>query len=357
MNLVEDFPMSNSARPSIATRTALVAGGAGFLGSHLCDRLVDDGFRVICLDNFKTGSLDNLRSLARESRFSLIEADVTEPLPAGLRADRIYNLACPASPPHYQDDPVHTLLTSVLGMRNLLELARVTGARILQSSTSEVYGDPDQHPQTEAYWGNVNPIGVRACYDEGKRAAETLCFDYLRRHGLSVRVARIFNTYGPRMQPDDGRIVSNLLIQALAGQPLTIYGTGEQTRSFCYVSDLVEGLVRLMEAEPEPGVPVNLGNPEEYTIKQLAWLVLELTGSASPMLHQPLPADDPHCRRPDITRARTLLGWQPQVPVRLGLRTTMTWFKAGPERRADPRRAGNTSIFVPAKAAAATEAY
>jgi UDP-glucuronate decarboxylase len=349
--------MTSRARQPAASPTALVAGGAGFLGSHLCDRLLADGYRVVCLDNFHTGSRDNLRSLARDSRFSLIEADIVDPLPAGLRAERIYNLACPASPPHYQHDPVHTLMTNVLGMRNLLDLARASNARILQSSTSEVYGDPDQHPQTEAYWGNVNPIGIRACYDEGKRAAETLCFDYLRRYGMSVRVARIFNTYGPRMLPNDGRIVSNLVVQALAKRPFTIYGTGEQTRSFCYVADLVEGLVRLMEVEPEPGLPVNLGNPEEYSIKDLAALVVELTGSASPMVHRPLPADDPHCRQPDISRAEALLGWSPKIPVRHGLMKTIEWFQASLAGRVAAPRAENATTFIPARAVAGTEAH
>lgn len=344
-----------TSRPRLAASpAALVAGGAGFLGSHLCERLIADGYRVICLDNFQTGSRSNLRGLVRDSRFSLIESDIVDALPTGLRVERIYNLACPASPPHYQDDPVHTLMTNVLGMRNLLDLARTCDARVLQSSTSEVYGDPDQHPQTEAYRGNVNPIGIRACYDEGKRAAETLCFDYLRRYGVSVRVARIFNTYGPRMQPDDGRIVSNLVIQALQRQPFTIYGTGEQTRSFCYVSDLIEGLVRLMEVEPEPGVPVNLGNPEEYSIRELAALVAELTGSDSPAVYRPLPADDPRCRKPDIARAKALLGWSPTIPVRHGLLKTIEWFRIN---RTTAPRAESTTAFIPSRAAAGTEAH
>lgn len=315
-------------RSSTSFGTALVAGGAGFLGSHLCERLVAEGWRVICLDNFHTGSADNLTLLSRDSRFSVLDADVTEALPQTLRVQRIYNLACPASPPHYQEDPVHTLLTSVLGMRNLLELARRTGARILQTSTSEVYGDPLQHPQTEAYWGNVNPTGIRACYDEGKRAAETLCFDYQRRHGVSVRVARVFNTYGPRMRPDDGRIVSNFAVQAISGRPLTVYGDGQQTRSFCYVTDLVEGISRLMALDTEIDMPVNLGNPEEYTVRELAMLVLELTGSSSRLVHHKLPADDPRCRRPDISRAKALLGWAPKIPVRDGLASTIAWFQA-----------------------------
>ena len=252
--------------------------------------------------------------------------DIVKPLPDRMRVDRIYNLACPASPPHYQADPVHTLLTNVLGMRNLLELARDSEARILQTSTSEVYGDPAQHPQTEAYWGNVNPIGVRACYDEGKRAAETLCFDYRRRHGVSVRVARVFNTYGPRMRPDDGRIVSNLVVQAINRKPLTIYGSGEQTRSFCYVSDLIEGLSRLLALDQEIDMPINLGNPEEYSINELAALIAALTGSASEVSYLPLPSDDPRCRRPDISRATALLDWVPVVPVQQGIQATIDWF-------------------------------
>jgi UDP-glucuronate decarboxylase len=346
--------MAIRARQAIPL-TVLVTGGAGFLGSHLCDRLIADGHKVIALDNFRTGTRGNLRGLERESRFSLIEADITQPLPDGLRVDRIFNLACPASPPHYQDDPVHTLLTSVLGMHHLLELARVCGARVLQSSTSEVYGDPDQHPQLESYWGNVNPIGIRACYDEGKRAAETLCFDYHRRHGVDVRVARIFNTYGPRMQPDDGRIVSNLVIQALSGQPLTIYGSGEQTRSFCYVSDMIEGLMRLMNTVHTPETPINLGNPEEYSVKELATLVLELTGSSSAMVHRSLPADDPQCRRPDISRAQAWLDWRPSIPVRHGLMRTIVWFESIIKAAALPRM-NDTAVFTSTEIGVATEA-
>jgi UDP-glucuronate decarboxylase len=320
--------MTRRKRHGGTSPTVLVTGGAGFLGSHICNRLVGEGARVVCLDNFQTGARVNLQQLEREPRFSLIEADVTDPLPGGLRVERIYNMACPASPPSYQADPVHTLMTSVVGVRNLLELARGCGARFLQSSTSEVYGDPHQHPQPESYWGNVNPVGHRACYDEGKRAAETLCFDYLRRHRVDVRVARIFNTYGPQMQPDDGRIVSNLVVQALAGAPLTIYGTGEQTRSFCFVSDMIEGLTRLMNTENAPETPINLGNPEEFTINELARLVLELTGSSSRMVQRPLPSDDPRCRRPDIAQATALLGWRPTVPLRRGLPATIDWFAA-----------------------------
>jgi UDP-glucuronate decarboxylase len=327
--------MARVARPHV--ETVLVAGGAGFLGSYVCDRLIDAGNRVICLDNFHTGSRDNLVRLERQSRFSVLEADVTTPLPPSLKVDRIYNLACPASPRHYQDDPVHTMLTNVLGMHHLLDLARRTGARVLQSSTSEIYGDPEVHPQSESYLGHVNATGPRACYDEGKRAAETLCFDYLRRHAVDVRVARIFNTYGPRMRPDDGRIVSNLITQALSGLPLTIYGSGEQTRSFCFVTDLVEGLLRLMALPENPQCPVNLGNPEEYTIRGLAALVAELTGSEPEVMFEPLPVDDPHCRRPDITRARALLGWAPTMPVRQGLMTTIAWFAEQGRHGARPR--------------------
>ncbi len=308
-----------------------MAGGAGFLGSFLCERLIDDGFHVVCLDNFHTGCADNLAGLRHTPRFSLITADVCAPLPKRLRADRVYNLACPASPRYYQADPVHTLMTSVIGARNLLELAAASGGRMLQASTSEVYGDPDQHPQTEKYWGHVNPIGIRACYDEGKRAAETLCFDYLRGRRIDARVARIFNTYGPRMRPDDGRIVSNLVIQALNGRPLTIYGSGEQTRSFCFVTDLIDGLTRLMEVDPNPGTPVNLGNPEEYSINELAMIVSNATGSTSPVVYQPLPSDDPQMRRPDIGLAGELLGWSPKTSVRQGIARTIEWFASAME--------------------------
>jgi len=270
--------------------------------------------------------VENLRSLDRDPRFSLIEADVCTPLSHRLRVDRIYNMACPASPPHYQADPVHTLLTNVIGTWNLLDLAAANGARMLQASTSEVYGDPDQHPQTERYWGNVNPIGVRACYDEGKRAAEALCFDYLRSRGADVRIARIFNTYGARMRPDDGRIVSNLIVQALTEQPLTIYGSGEQTRSFCYVIDMIDGLMRLMEVDPNPRTPINIGNPEEYSINELAHIVSHMTRSRSPIVYRPLPSDDPRQRRPDISLATQLLGWSPRTPVRAGVAKTIGWF-------------------------------
>jgi UDP-glucuronate decarboxylase len=342
-----------AARPRLSpNRAALVAGGAGFLGSYLCERLIDQGYRVICLDNLRTGTPDNLRNLDRDPRFSLIEADVCAPLSRRLRVDRIYNLACPASPPHYQADPVHTLLTSVLGIRNLLDLAAANRARLLQASTSEVYGDPDQHPQTERYWGNVNPIGIRACYDEGKRAAETLCFDYLRSRGVDTRVARIFNTYGPRMRPDDGRIVSNLIVQALTDQPLTIYGSGEQTRSFCYVVDLIEGLMRLMEVDPNPSTPVNIGNPEEYSIQELARIVTQITRSRSPMIHRPLPLDDPRQRRPDISLARKLLDWSPRTPVRTGVATTVAWFESLIAAKGRGRHQATSGFALPAVAAA-----
>ncbi len=309
-------------------RTAIVAGGAGFLGSHLCDSLVASGRRVICIDSLRTGSLDNLRQFEREPNFELIVADVSHPLDRSAKADEIYNLACPASPPQYQADPVHTMLTSVVGSHHLLERARRCGARFVQASTSEVYGDPEQHPQREDYCGHVNPTGPRACYDEGKRAAEALCFDYRRKGGMDVRVARIFNTYGPRMRADDGRIVSNFVTQALAGEPITIYGDGRQTRSFCYVSDLVSGLRALMDVEEAPDGPVNLGNPGEFTVGDLARKVLEMTRSCSPLSHMPLPTDDPRRRQPDVGRAQRLLGWRPLVDLEAGLAPTIDWFAA-----------------------------
>jgi UDP-glucuronate decarboxylase len=309
-------------------RTVLVAGGAGFVGSHLCDWLVRAGQHVICLDSFHTGSRANVAGLAGSDRFAMVEHDVCEALPPDIIVDAVCNLACVASPPRYQADPVHTMMTSVLGTRNLLDLAARCGARFVQASTSEIYGDPAEHPQTESYWGNVNPTGPRACYDEGKRAAETLCFDYRRLGRCDVRVARIFNTYGPRMRADDGRIVSNLICQALSGEPLTIYGTGEQTRSFCYVTDLVRGLLALLAAEPAPEGPINLGNPGEFTVNELARMVLERTGSESAIVRLPLPKDDPQRRRPDISAAATLLGWRPAVPLREGLDLAIAWFAA-----------------------------
>lgn len=307
-------------------KTILVTGGAGFLGSHLCDRLLAQGHHVICLDSFLTGGRDNLQHLKAERNFSLIEQDVITPLTLE-HVDEIYNLACPASPVHYQHDPIHTIKTSVLGALNMLELAHQTGAKIFQASTSEVYGDPLVHPQTEAYLGNVNTIGPRACYDEGKRVAETLFFDYHRRHGVEIKIVRIFNTYGPRMAANDGRVVSNFIVQALRGEPLTIYGDGAQTRSFCYVDDLVEGFIRLMGTGPKTLGPVNLGNPGEFTMLELATQVLRLTGSSSTLVFQPLPQDDPKQRCPDITRARTLLDWAPTVNLETGLVRTIDFFK------------------------------
>ncbi|CUH13270.1 UDP-glucose 4-epimerase [Jannaschia seosinensis] len=308
-------------------RTAMVAGGAGFLGSHLCDSLIASGRRVICIDSLLTGSEENLRQFDREPNFDLIVSDVTRPIPPALKADEIYNLACPASPPHYQADPVHTMLTSVLGAHKLLERARLCQARYVQASTSEIYGDPEQHPQREDYCGNVNTTGPRACYDEGKRAAEALCYDF-RRAETDVRVARIFNTYGPRMRADDGRIVSNFVTQALSGEPITVYGDGRQTRSFCYVSDMVAGLEALMNVPEAPDTPINLGNPGEFSVGELASKVLEMTGSASTLSYRPLPTDDPRRRKPDVSRAREILGWRPLVDLKEGLAPTIEWFAA-----------------------------
>ena len=313
------------------TKIALVAGGAGFIGSHLIDALLAEGATVVCLDNFMTGRSSNLSHLERESRFDLIEADVIEKLPSKVRLARtkfthVYNLACAASPPHYQADPEHTMLTCVLGTRNLLRLAEDMQARFLLTSTSEVYGDPEVHPQTEAYRGWVNCTGPRACYDEGKRAAESLTFDFARLGRADVRVARIFNTYGPRMRPDDGRVVSNVICQALAGEDITVYGDGSQTRSFCYASDLVDGLMRLMDSDPSPGAPVNLGNPIELTVNDLVERVTAMTGSTSKIINLPLPVDDPRRRRPDISRAKAILGWEPKVGLQEGLDSTVEWF-------------------------------
>lgn len=310
--------------------TVLVAGGAGFIGSHLCERLLAKGNRVICLDSYRTGTEANVVLFADHPCFSVIEADVCEPLGIADPIDQIYNLACAASPPYYQADPIHTMMTCVLGTRNLLALAEHNGASFLQASTSEVYGEPEQHPQAEEYRGNVNCTGPRACYDEGKRAAEALCFDVMRAERVDARVARIFNTYGPRMRADDGRIISNLIVQALACKPLTIYGTGEQTRSFCHVSDLVAGLIALMDVQPNPRMPVNLGNPTEFTILELADLVRSKVPSTAGVTFQPLPADDPTRRRPDITRAEALLGWSPTVRLSDGLVDTITWFMSSP---------------------------
>ncbi len=310
---------------ALVSERVLVTGGAGFLGSHLCERLLEAGHEVLCVDNFFTGRRTHVAHLLDHPGFEMMRHDITFPL--YVEVDRIFNLACPASPVHYQLDPVQTTKVSVHGAINMLGLAKRTKARILQASTSEVYGDPSLHPQPESYWGNVNPIGPRSCYDEGKRCAETLFFDYHRQHGLEIKVARIFNTYGPRMHPNDGRVVSNFVIQALTGQPLTVYGDGNQTRSFCYVDDLVEGLLRLMDSPAAVTGPVNLGNPAEFTILELAELVRELTGSRSPIVFRPLPQDDPLQRRPDITRARELLGWEPKVPLRVGLEKTIAYFE------------------------------
>ena len=302
----------------------LVTGGAGFLGSHLCDRLLKEGNDVICLDNLFTGSKDNIRHLFSHPHFEFIRHDVTEPI--RLEVDQIYNLACPASPVHYQYNPIKTAKTSVLGAMNMLGLAKRVKARILQASTSEVYGDPKVHPQPESYWGSVNPIGIRSCYDEGKRLAETLFFDYHRQNGVDIRVIRIFNTYGPRMNPSDGRVVSNFIVQALRGEDITVYGDGTQTRSFCYVDDLIDGMVRMMETEDFIG-PVNLGNPGEFTMLELAEKVISLTGSGSRIVHEPLPSDDPAQRRPVIDLAKERLGWQPSVDLEEGLKRTIAYFK------------------------------
>ena len=309
------------------TRTTLVTGGAGFIGSHLCERLLDDGDRVICLDSLLTGRRENLSAFARDARFELIERDVTAPAPRRLRVERVFHLACAASPPHYQADPIHTMMTCVLGTRNYLELARACGARFLLTSTSEVYGDPEVHPQPEDYRGAVSTTGPRACYDEGKRAAEALVSDYRRVHGLDVRIARLFNTYGPRMRADDGRVVTNFIGQVMAGGPLTVYGDGSQTRSFCYIDDMVEGLVRLMESERAGARPMTLGNPEEFTINELAGLVMEISGLQVALDRRPLPEDDPKRRRPAIDRARRVIGWAPTIRLRDGLPPTIRFFE------------------------------
>jgi UDP-glucuronate decarboxylase len=309
----------------------LVAGAAGFLGSNLCDRLLEDGRSVLGLDNFYTGRRDNVARLAGNPRFSFLERDIVMPLAgeAFEGIDAIYNMACPASPPHYQRDPLFTLDTSYLGVKNLCELARRTGARILQASTSEVYGDPLVHPQVESYWGNVNCFGLRSCYDEGKRVAETLLLEYSRKYGTGIKVVRIFNTYGPRMRPDDGRIVSNFIVQALRGENLTVYGDGSQTRSFCYVDDLADALVRMMSSPPEFIGPVNIGNPGEFTVLEAARLVIALTASSSTIVHLPLPSDDPSKRRPNIDLARSKLGWEPKIAFEEGLRMTIEYFRSG----------------------------
>jgi UDP-glucuronate decarboxylase len=304
----------------------LVTGGAGFIGSHLCQQLIGAGHSVVCLDNFHTASERNLAPLRDNPRFTLVRHDVEQPIAAEV--DAIFNLACPASPVHYQQDPVRTIRTCVLGAINVLDLARRLRAPVLQASTSEVYGDPNLHPQPESYWGHVNPVGIRSCYDEGKRAAETLFTDYRRQYGVDTKLARIFNTYGPNMHPDDGRVVSNFIVQALRGNDLTLFGEGQQTRSFCYVDDLVDGLSRLMARPAEFGGPVNLGNPVEFSIAELAQLVLEITGSRSKVARRPLPQDDPRQRCPDITLARAALGWEPKVQLRQGLERTVAYFDA-----------------------------
>ena len=316
----------NSQKDRIDRKAVLVTGGAGFIGSHLCERLIEAGHEVICLDNFFTGTKRNIEHLIGHPRFELLRHDVTFPL--YVEVDEIYNLACPASPIHYQHDPVQTTKTSVHGAINMLGLAKRLRCRILQASTSEVYGDPAVHPQTEDYWGNVNPIGPRSCYDEGKRCAETLFFDYLRQHRLEIKVARIFNTYGPRMHPNDGRVVSNFVVQALQGEPITIYGDGNQTRSFCYVDDLVDGLMRLMGTAADFTGPVNLGNPGEFTIRRLAEMVIDMTGSKSKLVAKPLPADDPRQRQPNIALAKRALGWEPRIPLEDGLKLTIAYFDA-----------------------------
>ena len=311
---------------SIAQGRALVTGGAGFIGSHLCERLLNDGYDVLCVDNYYSSTKDNIAHLLEHPRFEVIRHDVTFPL--YVEVDEIYHLACPASPIHYQRDPVQTTKTAVHGSINMLGLAKRTGAKILLTSTSEVYGDPLVHPQTEDYWGNVNPIGPRACYDEGKRAAETLFFDYQRQHDLKIKVVRLFNTYGPRMHPHDGRVVSNFVVSALNGKPLTVYGEGQQTRSFCYVSDLIDGLIAMMNSDDSVIGPINLGNPGEFTISELANMVIAMTGTDSGIEYLPLPQDDPIRRQPDITRAKATLGWEPTIALREGLETTIDFFRA-----------------------------
>jgi UDP-glucuronate decarboxylase len=307
------------------TKRVLVTGGAGFLGSHLCERLLEDGNDVVCVDNFFTGSKDNIRHLVGHSNFELLRHDITFPL--YVEVDEIYNLACPASPIHYQYDPVQTTKTSVHGAINMLGLAKRTKAKIFQASTSEVYGDPEVHPQVENYWGHVNPIGPRSCYDEGKRCAETLFFDYRRQHNLIIKVARIFNTYGPNMHPKDGRVVSNFIMQALAGSPITIYGDGSQTRSFCYVDDLIEAFISLMNTPDEFSGPINTGNPYEFTILELAEIVIDLTNSSSKIINRPLPEDDPIQRQPDISLAENMLNWKPKIQLEEGLKKTIPYFE------------------------------
>ncbi|MCT8970956.1 UDP-glucuronic acid decarboxylase family protein [Microbaculum marinisediminis] len=316
--------VTSYSRTHTNPKRILVTGGAGFLGSHLCDRLIGEGHEVLCLDNLQTGHRSNFAHLVNNPRFEFIEHDVT--VPHGMDVDAIYNLACPASPPDYQAEPIQTTKTCVLGALNVLEVAKARGIKVFQASTSEVYGDPTAHPQLEGYWGNVNPVGPRACYDEGKRCAESLFFDYHRQYGTRIKVARIFNTYGPRMRPDDGRVVSNFIVQALKGEDLTIYGDGLQTRSFCYVDDLIEGFVRLMASPDTVTGPINLGNPGEFTISDFAYMVVEMTGSRSRIVHLPASIDDPHRRQPNIERARETLDWEPKVPLAEGLAKTIDYF-------------------------------
>lgn len=334
---VDSVPLRSSspAKETLRTmRTILVTGGAGFLGSHLCDRLIERGDDVICVDNFFTGRKENIRHLLGHPRFELVRHDIVHPL--FVEAEQIYNLACPASPIAYQLNPIKTIKTSTVGMVNILGLAKRCRARILQASTSEVYGDPIVHPQREDYWGHVNPIGPRSCYDEGKRVAESLCMNYYLEHKLEVRIIRIFNTYGPRMDPNDGRVISNFITQALAGEPLTIYGDGTQTRSFCYCDDLIRGMIAMMDQDDDVG-PVNLGNPGEYTMLELAQAIQQATGSSTPIAHVPLPQDDPRQRCPDISRAKALLGWEPEIDLKTGLTATVAyyreWHDAGGQRR------------------------
>jgi len=317
--------ISNGNSLNTSARRILVAGGAGFLGSHLCERLLNQGHSVVCLDNLSTGRMENLSHLLSFDRFSFVRHDIVASL--DLPVDEIYNLACPASPPHYQADPIHTMKTNVIGSLNLLELATRYQARIFQASTSEVYGDPHVHPQPEHYWGNVNSFGPRSCYDEGKRSAETLFHDFHQQHGVDIRVVRIFNTYGPRMRPDDGRVVSNFIVQALKGEDITVYGDGSQTRSFCYVNDLIEGFHRLMYSPNTIHTPVNIGNPDEFTVGALAEQIIDMIGSRSKVVHRPLPVDDPRQRRPDIEVAKRELGWQPTVELADGLRSTIAYFE------------------------------
>jgi UDP-glucuronate decarboxylase len=344
-------------KPSARSRTVLVTGGTGFLGSYLCERLLARGDVVVCLDNNSTGSLANVRSLMANERFRFICRDIVRPLQ--LDVDEIYNLACPASPAHYQADPIHTTRTCVLGALNVLDLARRCGAKVLQASTSEVYGEPEMHPQREPYWGHVNPIGVRSCYDEGKRCAESLFFDYHRSHGVAIKIARIFNTYGPRMQADDGRIVSNFVVQALQDQPLTVYGDGRQTRSFCYISDMIEALIRLMDTADGVTGPVNLGNPHEVPVIELADRVIAMTGTSAPIAFKPLPPDDPSRRRPDIDYARRTLHWEPRYPLDQGLAATVDYFRAalGAQAQGAVATGGGTGRGRPRSAPELAEAY